>query len=188
MPTEEKTRSVEQLKERLEGCSIAISADYTGMSVRAMTDLRRTLRERGVEFRVVKNRLAYLAADAAGKPLMKEIIQGPTGLAFGFDDPLQPAKALVEFIRTTRAAMKIRGGVLGDRSLTAAEVDALAALPPKEILIARLLGQLQAPITGLVYTINAPVSGLARVLQRRIETMEEPAEPGTSSESPTDSD
>lgn len=176
MPTEDKTKSVEQIKERIEGCSIAISADYSGMSVRAMTELRKALRERGVEFRVVKNRLAYLAADAAGKPLIKEIIEGPTGLAFGFDDPLEPARALVDFIRNSRAAIEIRGGVMGERSLTAAEVTELASLPSREQLIAILLGQLQAPIRGFVYTINAPVAGLARLLQKHIENKRETTE------------
>ena len=169
MPKQANIDAVDRLRQQLEESSVVISTDFTGMSVRAMTDLRRALRESGVEFRVIKNSLAYLAADAAGKPFVKDIIQGPTGIAFSSGDPVEPAKALVAFIRSTRAAMKIRGGVLGDRTITAAEVDGLAALPPKEQLIARLLGQLIGPVTGLVYTLNAPISGLATVLQRHIE-------------------
>ena len=171
MPTERKIQSVERLRQLIEGCTIVISADYTGMSVDAMTDLRRALREKGVEFHVVKNRLAYLAADAAGRSVLKEIVQGPTGLALGFGEPVEPAKALTDFVKSTGVPLKVRGGLLGDRLLTENEVGSLAALPGKEQLIARLAGQLQGPVTGLVYVLSAPVSGLARVLQRRVESM-----------------
>ncbi len=169
MPTQRKIQSVAQLRELIEGCTIAISADNTAMTVGAMTALRRALREKGVKFRVVKNTLTYLAADAAGKPLIKDIVQGPTGIAFGFDDPTTPAKALTGFINSTRAPLRIRGAVLGDRFLTQEDVVALAALPTKEELLARLLGQLQSPITGLAYVLSAPVAALARVLQRAVE-------------------
>ena len=171
MPTERKIQSVEQLRQLIEGCTIVISADYTGMSVGEMTGLRRALRDRGVEFHVVKNRLAYLAADAAGRPVLKEIVKGPTGLVLGFGEPVEPAKALTDFVRGTGAPLKVIGGLLGDRILTEDEVGSLAALPGKEQLVARLASQLQGPATGLVYVLSAPVSGLARVLQRRVESM-----------------
>ena len=176
MPTEEKVQQVDEIKQLMESCTIAISTDYSGMAVGALSDMRRVLRERGVRFRVIKNSLAYLAAEAADRPSVKSIIEGPTGMAFGFGDPVEPAKTLVDFIRSTRAPLKIRGGILGERVLTDAEVNALALLPPREQLIARLLGQLVAPITGLVYTLNAPISGLATVLRRRVEVMEKDAE------------
>ena len=169
MPTEQKIAEVERLRELIDGCTIAISTDHTGMSVGSMTALRRALRGKDVRYRVVKNNLAYLAADSAGKPLVKEIVHGPTGIVFGFGDPVEPAKALVNFIRASRAPMKINGGILGDRALNAAEVDNLADLPPREQLIAMLLGRLMAPVTGIVYTLNAPISELATVLQRHVE-------------------
>ena len=179
MPTEAKTKEVDRLRQLIEGCAAAVSVDYTGMPVGAMTELRRALRQRGVQLRVVKNSLTYLAADAAGRPLIKEIVQGPTGIAFGFDDPLAPAKALTEFIRDTRSVLKIRGGLLGERALTSAEVAQLAALPSKEELIARLTGQLRGPIIGLVYVLSAPVSALVRVLQRAVEAGGEGGDAGT---------
>ena len=159
----------------MERCTIAISADYTGLGVGAMTQLRRALRDKGVEFRVVKTTLAHLAADAAGRPAMKDITEGPTGFAIGYGDPMDPAKALVDFIRANRSALRIKGGLMGGKTLSAAEVDTLATLPSREELIARLLGQMQGPIAGLVYTLNAPISGLANVLQRRVEQAEIPA-------------
>jgi large subunit ribosomal protein L10 len=186
LPTERNNQSVEHIRRLIERCTIVISADFTGMSVGAMTELRRALRGRGVEFLVVKNRLAYLAADAAGKPVMKEIVHGPTGLALGFGEPVEPAKALTDFVRSTKYPLKVIGGVLGERILTAEEVIGLAALPGKDQLVARLAGQLLGPATGLVYVLSAPVSGLARVLQRRVESMdgEGQAGPGLMEEAP----
>ena len=172
MPTERKTRAVEELSGQFGESTIAISTDYTGMSVSAMTELRRVLRERGVLFRVVKNTIAHLAADAADRPAMKGIIEGPTGIAFGTGEPTEPAKALAEFIRATRSPLKIRGGVLADRALSAAEVNHLATLPSKDELVSRLLGQLNGPMARLVNVLDAPVSGLARVLQRRVEALQ----------------
>jgi large subunit ribosomal protein L10 len=135
-----------------------------------MTDLRRSLHGKGVGYRVVKNTLTHLAADAAGKPGMKEIVDGPTGIAFSFDDPVAPAKAIREFVRSSRSPMTVRGGLLGKQVLTATEVEQLADVPSKEELVARLMGQLLAPITGLAYVLDAPVASLARVLQRKIDT------------------
>ncbi len=177
MPTDKKRELVAEIRKLLEGSTVAISADYTGMSVPAMTGLRRALRETNVEFHVVKNRLTYLAADQAGKPLVKGIVEGPTGIAFGFDDPVAPAKAMLEYIRANRSPLKIRGAVVGDRQLTPEEVSALALLPSRDELIARLMAQLQSPITRLASALNAPLAGLVTVLHRASESASEtPAE------------
>jgi large subunit ribosomal protein L10 len=177
LPTDKKRELVAEIRKLLEGSTVAISADYTGMGVTDMTALRRALRETNVEFRVVKNRLTYLAADQAGKPLVKEIVEGPTGIAFGFDDPVAPAKAMVEYIRVSRSPLKIRGAVVGDRQLTPEEVSALALLPSRDELIARLMAQLQSPITRLAGALNAPLAGLVTVLHRASESgSEAPAE------------
>ena len=173
MPTERKVKAVDEMREWMSKCTIAISADFSGQGVTDMTHLRRALREAGVEFRVVKNNLAYLAADEAGRPGLKDIVEGPTGIAFGYGDPTEPAKALVRYIRTSRSPMKIRGGLMGERGLSAREVDTLATLPPREELIARLFGQMQGPVARLVNVLNSPISGLARVLQARAEGLAE---------------
>ena len=170
MPTEAKRTQVEATRELIESCTAVVSTDYTGLSVQNMTDLRRSLRGNGVGYRVVKNTLTHLAADAAGKPGMKEIVQGPTGIAFSLEDPVAPAKAIREFIRSTRSSMTIRGGLLGERVLTAEDVEKLAEVPSRDELIARLMGQLMAPVTSLAYVLDAPVASLARVLQRKIDT------------------
>ena len=170
VPTKAKRAQVEATRELIESCTAVVSTDYTGLSVQSMTELRRSLRGNGVGFRVVKNTLTHLAADAAGKPGMKEIVQGPTGIAFSFDDPVAPAKAIREFVRSTRSPLTIRGGLLDEQVLTAAEVDRLADVPSKDELVSRLMGQLLAPITSLAYVLDAPVASLARVLQRKIDT------------------
>jgi large subunit ribosomal protein L10 len=169
VPTQEKIEEVEELKKKIGDCTIAISASYAGQTVASMTSMRRALRTKGVEFRVLKNTLAGIAADAVGKPALKGILKGPTGIAFGFGDPAEPAKLLTEYIRANRLPIEIRGGVLGSRALTTDEVRRLAELPPKNELVAKLLGQAQAPIAGFVYVLNAPLTALAIVLQRKVE-------------------
>ena len=171
MPTEAKIKKVEEIKDLLERSAILISTDYTGMGVDSMTALRRALREKGVGYRIVKNTLTYLAADAAGMPGVKEIVHGPTGIAFSYGDPIEPAKAISEFVRTTRLPLQVRGAVMDGRTLTAAQVEDLARLPSKDELIAKLMAQIQGPITGLVYVLSAPISALARVLQRGAESL-----------------
>ncbi|MDA1347713.1 MAG: 50S ribosomal protein L10 [Chloroflexi bacterium] len=171
MPTQQNLDRVDAIRDWIDRCTIAISTDYTGLSVADMTSLRKALRASGIEYRVIKNTLALLAADGSTKPDVKQIVEGPTALAFGYDDPLVAAKVLTDFVRVNRSVLKVRGGVMGERVLTAQNIAALAALPSKEQLLARLLRQLNAPMTGLVYVLSAPIAGLARVLRRHAESM-----------------
>lgn len=150
----------------MSSCTIAITADFTGMGVTAMTDLRRALREQGVHLKVVKNRLAHLAADVAGREMIKDIVDGPTAVAYGFDDPVEPARALAGYIKANRSPLAIRGGVMGDRALTAQEVDTLASLPGRDDLIGRLLSRMQSPVAGLMNVLQGPMAGLAQVLHQ----------------------
>lgn len=183
MPRKRKTQQVEELKDKLARSSITVAANPTGLSVNVMNDLRRSLRERDVELRVVKNTLAYIAADEVERPELREIIQGSTALAFGYGDPVTVALAIEEFIRTSRSALTVRGGMLDRRLLTPDDVATLATLPPKEQIVSSLLGQVQAPIArlltvmqspmaGLATTLRGPLAGLSIVLQRRAQTIE----------------
>ncbi len=186
MPTQEKRDKVAAIRDWIDRCSITIATDYTGLGVAEVTRLRRALRESGVEYRVVKNSLAQLAADGSNKPDVKKIVEGPTALAFGYDDPITPAKALVRFVNANRSRLRLRGGVMDGRVLTAEQVEALAAIPSKEELLARLMGQLNGPVTGLVYVLSAPIAGLARVLQRHVEkTTDAPQEQTVQEETET---
>ena len=173
MPTQEKIDRVAALKEKLERCTIAVTTDYTGITVNEMTELRRQMRAAGVEFTIVKNTLMYRASDAAQRPQFKEIVQGPTAVALGYDEPLDVAKALADYIRTSRSAMTIRGAVMGDGpAMPASEVTRLAALPPKPQLLASLLSQLQSPIQRLVSVLNGPLQNLDGLIHARIRQIE----------------
>ena len=164
MPTEKKVQLVDEMKERLARCTIAVATKYVGLPGNDMTDLRKRLRDRGIEFKVAKNTLTWIAAEQAGKPRVKEIVQGPTALAFGYADPIEVAKALDEYIRETRSILTISGAEMDGHILSPADVVALTRMPPKGVLVAQLLGQLQAPIANLVGVLNSPLAGLVNVL------------------------
>lgn len=173
MPTQQKIDRVSDLADQLERSTIALTADYTGISVNEMNELRRQMRANGVEFTIIKNTLMELAADAANRPLVKDIVQGPTAIAFGYDDPSAVPKVLAEFIRTTRLPLDIQGAILGEGGmLPPADVNRMAALPAKPQLVASLLGQLQAPLQRLLGALNGPLQNLDGLLQARIRQLE----------------
>ena len=171
VPSQAKIEDVAELKEKFSRSTIVIATDFTGLPVNEVTALRKRLREQGVEYRVVKNRLAAIAAEQAGVPAVKDVLEGATGLVVGYDDPVAAAKALDAYVRETRSRMVVRKGVLEGRVLSEAQISSLASLPPKNELIAKLLGQMNAPIAGLVNVLSGPVRGLAIVLQRRAEQL-----------------
>jgi len=173
VPTQGKIDRVNELQSKLEKCSIAVTATYSNIGVNDMTDLRRRTRDAGVEFVVIKNTLMHRAADAANKPQIKEIVNGPTAIAFGYDEPIDVAKTLSEYIRTTRSPLAFQGAVIGDGPpLPAADVERLAALPPKPVLVSTLLGQLQAPLYQLLGILNGPLQSFGGILQARIRQIE----------------
>lgn len=171
MPTEAKRQAVAKLVEQIKRCTVAIATDFTGLRVNEITDLRRRLRERSVEYRVVKNRLALLAVREAGNENFAELFQGVTGVAFGYGEPSEAAKALDEYIKATRSTLVVRNAVMEGQMLSAAQVSVLAALPSKNEMLARLLAQMQAPTTRLVTVLHGTIQGLAIVLQRRAEQL-----------------
>ncbi len=174
MPTEAKIERVADIKDKLERCSIALAAGYSGIPVNDMTDLRRRMRDAGVEFIVVKNTLANLAAEEANVPQFSEIIEGPTAIAFGYDDPVDTARAVNDYIRATRSPLEIHGAIMGPGpALQRTEVERLASLPSKPQLVANLLGQMQAPLSRLLGVLNGPLQNLDGLLQARIRQLEE---------------
>ena len=173
MPTQGKIDRVNAIKEKLERCTIALTANYTGISVNEMVELRRRMRAAGVEFTVVKNTLMNLAADAAQRPQVKEIVQGPTVVAFGYGDPQDVAKAVSEYVRTSRSTLAVQGAVLENGPVLPPEVvSRLATLPSKPQLLANLMGQLQAPMQRLLTVLNGPLQNLNSLLQARIRQLE----------------
>jgi len=172
MNLEEKKKAVDELAEKVQSASVIISTDYGGLTVAEMTDLRRKLRAQQIEFRVIKNTLARFAATKAGKENLDKIIVGPTAVALGYNDIAVPAKLLLDYIRSTKSKLKISGGLVENRILSVAEVSTLATMPPKEVLVAKLLGNLKGPLYGLVNVLNANIAGLTYVLSARQKQLE----------------
>ncbi|MEX0786158.1 MAG: 50S ribosomal protein L10 [Dehalococcoidia bacterium] len=172
MPTEKKVETVEELRERIERSVITIAADYRGLSVTDMVQLRRAIADaRGVEMRVVKNRLFLRAADAAGHPEMAELMDGPTAIIFGYEDVSAPARVASEYQRTARNTFAVRKGVMDGRLLTVADLQDLGSLPPREVLIALVAGALQSPVARLAGLLTSMISnGPGRLLNDSVST------------------
>ncbi len=172
MSREKKAQIIDSLQEVFSQCSIGVLTDYRGLSAPEMTNLRRRLRESGIEYKVVKNTLARFAAERAGKEELLSFFEGPVAIAFGYGDITEPARALANYIETSKATMSIKGGFLPDRLLTSEDVATLSTLPSREILLAKVLGGMQSPISALVSHLTAPMRGIIGVLQARIQQME----------------
>ncbi len=171
---EKKPEIVEQVSDMLSRSEVVVATDYRGLTVAQITELRRRLRKQGIEYHVVKNTLAGFAANKVGKSDLTQLLEGPTAIAFGYNDPVQAPKILLEFQKTADdIPLSIKGGLLGDRFLSAKDVVALAKLPPKEELISKIIGTMQSPIYGLLIVLNGNMRGLAGVLQARIKQIEE---------------
>ena len=172
MSREKKAQTIDSLREVFSTCSIGILTDYRGLSAPEMTSLRRSLRELGVEYRVIKNTLARFAAERTSKDELHGFFEGPTAITFGYGNIVEPAKALADYMRTSKTPLSIKGGFAGDMLLTSEEVMTLSTLPPREILIAKVMGRMQAPILNLLSHLTTPMSGFMSLLQARIKQLE----------------
>lgn len=164
-PAAAKVEVVDELRELVGQTQAAILTDYRGLSVAELTDLRKRLRGVDAEFRVVKNTLFKRAAD--GKmPVeqMDTLLTGPTAIGFAKGDPVGAAKVLVDFVRDHKA-ISLKAGVMEGRVLDIAQVEALSKTPPREVLIAQMLGSLNSPIAGFVGTLNGILSNFVFTLQ-----------------------
>lgn len=172
MPTEKKEQILDSLEQAFTQNESGIMADYRGTNTPNIVGLRRKFRENGVEFRIVKNSLAKIAAEKSGKDKIVSIFEGPLAIAFIKDDISVSAKIMTDYITANKLALNIKGGFMGNQLLTAKEVATLATLPPKNILIAKVMGGIQGPLYGLLNQVSAPLRGLAYVLQGRIKQLE----------------
>jgi large subunit ribosomal protein L10 len=170
MLREKKVQIVNNLADHLSQSTIIIATNYQGLLAKQMSELRNALAKAGVGYHVVKNSLVFRAADQAGKPQLRNIIEGPVALAFG-DDVVNTTKALNQYIKSTALSLQIIGGLLGDRILLSEEVINMANLPTREVLLSKLIGQLQAPIGTLHNILNLPLRGLLNVLQNKAQTI-----------------
>jgi len=167
-----KKEAVTRLEQDLSNCTVAIVTDYRGIPVSELGKLRRQLKEAGVDYHVVKNTLTSIAAERTGNAALRSLLTGPSAIAFGHGEVTDPAKILTDYLRSTKSSLSIKGGVLNHRLLTAEEVTALSMLPPKEVLLAQVVGQLQAPISHLVYVLSSQIRGFMQVLEGRRQQLE----------------
>ncbi len=164
MARPEKVAEVQAITERIQSAQSMVLADFTGLTVEQMTVFRRSCRESGVDCRVVKNRLARIAADNAEMPVMKDHLKGPTAIIFGPESQIDPAKIVVEFAKENEA-MEIKGGFIDGQYLEPAAVVALSKTPSKDELIAKMLGSINSPASGLAAALNGVIAGLARTIE-----------------------
>lgn len=154
MPTAEKAQTIEQAKEWYSKASGVVFTDYRGLKVKELQALRRDLRKKGAELHVLKNTLFRLAAGEDSANLPAEFHNGTTAFAFVFENEPEVAKSILEYAKTSKKLV-VKGGFFGGKSLTAKEVEQLSELPPKEVLIAQVIGAIAAPLTTLVSTVEA---------------------------------
>jgi large subunit ribosomal protein L10 len=140
-------------------------SDYRGLTVAELAELRGKLRQSGASFKIVKNTLGGIAADKAGREPVKELLAGPTAVTFCGDDLVGAAKALSDFAKT-HPQLAVRGGLLDASLIDPDGVKALASLPPRDVLIAQVVGTMAAPMTGLVTVLQGTISGFVRALDQ----------------------
>lgn len=175
MPTEKKVQAVAELKELAQNASIIVGAEYRGLSVKDMTNLRRQLREAGVEAHVVKNRLFQLAVQQAGIAGAEGLVDGPTLVIFATGDIIAPSKAISEYARTARNTFAPRMAFLDGALVDGKVVGELASLPSREELIGKLAGAFVSPVQQLANILNDSIQSFARLVDARATQLEEQA-------------
>lgn len=162
MPNPKKEKVVADLAEALRNASSALLTDYRGLTVAQISELRRRLREANAEYHVVKNTLFMRALKEVGYDI--GLLEGPTAVAFAHNDPVAPAKVLLEFMRENKVPVP-KGGIVEGKVVSAEQVEALSKIPPREVLLAQAVAGIQAPITGLVSCLQGVISNFVLTLQ-----------------------
>jgi large subunit ribosomal protein L10 len=164
----EKVAVVTEVRERLEGAEAALLTEYRGLNVKALADLRRQLRPAGGEYKIYKNTLVRLAVRDLGVEELEALLTGPTAIAFVSGDTAAVAKALRDYARTNQNLV-VKGGLLGRKVLNAADIQILADLPPRDVLLAQLAGAFQAPLVKLAGLLQAMPRNFAYGLKALID-------------------
>ncbi len=168
---EKKEELVSWYADLISRSSAVILTDYRGLTMVDISQLRNKLREIQSEYHVTKNRLVKLALEEAGLPVPEDLLKGPTATSFCFEEAPAVAKLLVEFSKESKVLV-IKGGLLGHRIIRPDEVTALAELPPREVLLAQVLGAIQAPAGGIARAIAGGIRSILYVLKARVEQLE----------------
>jgi len=164
-----KSEKIEHYKEQFENAKVAVVADYRGYSVTQIQKLRRGLQKENADLTVTKNTLCKIATKGTGFEIIEELLKGPTAIAFGYGDEVSAAKVLSRFIKEEKLG-EIMGAVLDGKLLSSAEAKNLAELPTKEELYAKMLGSINSPASGIVYSVNGVMSALVRAVDAVAKT------------------
>ena len=164
MNKENKQQVVAELHDKLQKANAVFLADFRGMNVGKATELRDELRKASVEYKVVKNTLLDLASRDTDKESLQPFFKGPTAVALSYDDPVAAAKVLSRFAKEQQATFKLKAGVLTGKPISVTDIQALADLPSREVLIAKLLGTMQAPVSNFVGVLAAVPGSFVRAL------------------------
>jgi len=170
----QKKAIVIELSDSMKNATTGVLVDYRGITVEADTKLRVELRKAGVDYHVVKNTLMRRAIQGIGLEALEPVLNGTTALAISAD-AVAPAKILSEYAKKSGDKFKIKAGFVEGRVISTAEVQALADLPPKEMLIAQIMAGLNAPVSGVANALNANIRGLAAVLNAVAEQKQKSA-------------
>jgi large subunit ribosomal protein L10 len=181
MPTTRKKETVKELQELFSGSQVLIFTDYRGLSVSDITNLRRQLRDKGVEYHVTKNTLTTLAAERAGLTELATLLDGPTAIAFVGEDIPGAAKVLTDFARTSRI-LQIRGGLMGRSVISSDQVGDLTKILSREEYIAKILGSMQSPASNIVNALAGVLRGFMNVMQARVDQLKEQGDTGEAPE------
>jgi large subunit ribosomal protein L10 len=166
---EQKKQIVEDIKAKVQSAKSMVLVDYRGLTVKNDTEFRAKMREADIEYKVMKNKLVKIALNQLGYTEFDKDLEGTTAIAFAKNDPVAPAKIILEAMAKYNK-LSVKCGMVEGKPITAEGVKELAELPPKEVLVAQVLGMLLAPITGLVRVLNAgTVGGLAVALNQIAE-------------------
>jgi large subunit ribosomal protein L10 len=163
MARPEKIAEVQAITDGFQSSQSIVMADFTGLSVHDMTEFRARCREINVQCRVVKNRLARIAADNADLGFIKDHLTGPTALVMGPESQVDPAKLVAEFAKD-HEQMQVKGGMVEGQLLDAEQVIALSKVPSKDELIAKMMGSINSPASGIVGTVSGVMGALARAI------------------------
>lgn len=164
MPTEAKRDKIAQLTEAFSGSAGAIVSEYRGLTVTDLSKIRRDLREKGVSYTVVKNRLAKIAAGEAGRGELTSLLTGPTAITLGGSDEAALAKATLDALRPYARTVVVRGGAIGGKTIDADGVTRLATLPSREVLLSQLAGGFASPLSTMAGLFAAPLRNLGYAL------------------------
>lgn len=175
MPTQVKSQQIDDLVERMRRAELTILADYRGLTVSALQDLRGRLRPVDAEFKIAKNTLTRIAAERIGIEGLEPFLEGPSAIMFAYGDVVAPAKAMSDFARSSRI-LQVKAGVMNNLVVSQGDIEAISSLPPREELIGKLVGLLASPMSRTVGVLSGPSRSVAYLVNARVESLGGPAE------------